>query len=86
MSLAIGQAIKHFTISCCFKILDAEIYGGVGSTGYSCMNFGFENQMKGKPQDIVDDCKEKLSTMLEVSLENVISISYGEYEENTEED
>ena len=80
------QQTKYFSVTCYFKVLDSEMFGGIGSVGYTSVNFGFENQMKGKPQDLVDDCKEKLSKMLEVSLENIISISYEEYEENTEDD
>lgn len=78
--------IKYFTVSCYFKVLDADVYGGIGSIGYACINSGFENQMKCEPQDVVDISIEGLSDMLNVSLENIISISHDEYEANTEDE
>lgn len=80
------EKIRYFTISCYFKVLDAEMYGGIGSIGYACGNLGFENKMKGEPRDVVDGLRESMSTLLKVGPENVISISHDEYEANTEDD
>lgn len=79
------EPIKYFTIATYFKVLDSEMFGGKGSIGYTSACLGFENQMKGNPQDVVDISRENASQMLKVELENIISISANEYEENTED-
>lgn len=76
---------KYFTITCYFKVLDSGMFGGKGSIGYTSASLGFENEMKGNPADAVDDFRKQTAKMLEVKLENVTSISYEEYEENTED-
>lgn len=80
------EQTKYFNVTCCFKVLDSDMFGGKGSIGYTSASLGFENQMKGNPQDVVDIAKEGVAQMVGVSLENIISISASEYEENTEDE
>lgn len=79
------EAIRYFTITFCFKVLDSDMFGGKGSTGYASTGLGFKNELKGNPADAVDDFRKNTAKMLEVKLENVISVSKEEYEENTED-
>ncbi|HHX63141.1 MAG TPA: hypothetical protein GX707_20885 [Epulopiscium sp.] len=80
------QQTKYFSVTCYFKVLDSEMFGGKGSTGYTSVSLGFENQMNGNPQDVVEITRENSAQMMKVDLDKVISISFSEYEENTEDD
>lgn len=75
-----------------FKILDAEIFGGEGTTGYTRASMeectsGLDKVTTKEGYIEVSKIYQNLfSDRLEVSKNKVILISRDEYEENTDED
>lgn len=78
--------IKHFTVSYYFKVQDSGMYGGQGTIGYISADLSFENKMNGTPESPIDDMIKNFSELLDVSTDNIISISKSEFEENAEDD
>ena len=74
-------------ISLYFEVLDAELYGGKGTVGYTAVKYGGFRIIKTFENDVfVRDHINKIADMCSVPSENVRLISKAEYEEATSED
>ena len=75
-----------------FEIKDAEIYGGVGTVGYSSISLDhcrkinelFEDEEKQK--ELINSQIKATAQLLKVEPENVKAITWEEYEAATEDD
>lgn len=71
-----------------FKIKDAELYGGEGTTGYAAtiVEISIEELQNADFEKYADSQLEAMASMAKVPKEKVRIISKDEYEENTEEE
>lgn len=67
-----------------FKIIDSELFGGEGSTGYAALSVEKKVSKEDYEKEI-EEYRHSLSNMLEVKKNNIILISEDEYIENTEQ-
>lgn len=83
------EDLRCHSVHTFFKILDAEMYGGVGSIGYACSN---ANHCTNFPKTLeeetayTDSIKKDFAKIAGCKSENVIWISREEYFEATKED
>lgn len=73
------------TLSIYYKIMDADLYGGVGSTGYSKIDIDYDlsDLAKVDIQSLGETCAWEFAKICKVPTENVVCISRTEYEANT---
>lgn len=85
----------NIKLSLYFEIKDSEIYGGLGSIGYSetradfeCINYEKDNLFNKKEimEEYISLQTKHMAAFLKVPVECVRVISKEEYEENTDDD
>lgn len=82
----IVEDLRCYTMHYYFEIKDAEIYGGVGSIGYSEITMdkavNTETFIKEYFEESANNLRQGLAKQLNVPVENVTSIHRDVYEEN----
>lgn len=73
------------TLNVYYKIVGADLYGGLESTGYAMMKLDFdkENLKDMDFQKLTEECAAGFAEMCKIPVKNVILISRQEYEANT---
>lgn len=75
------------TLSIHYKIMDADLYGGVGSTGYTKIDIDYDRSDLANVdiQSLGETCAEEFAKICKVPTENVVSIPREEYENATKD-
>lgn len=78
------KELVHIKASLYFRISDSELYGGVGSTGYSEISLGCDYHKINISDDYIKSQIENIAKLTGVPVEKIEMISKDEYDEYTE--
>lgn len=75
------KELIHITASLYFRISDSELYGGIGSVGYSEITLECDYHTINISDDYIKDQIENIAKLTEVPIEKIKVISKDEYDE-----